>query len=134
MRHFMKNVPTSSVDYWPTSPGLWAKLKPLAREKRREPTEAEKRLWQRLRRKQLGLRFRRQHAIGRFIVDFYCRSAQLVIEVDGPVHQYTAEQDAVRQEYLESLGLQVLRFTNEEVRGAEDEVVERIAAVLREAG
>jgi very-short-patch-repair endonuclease len=83
---------------------------------RHEPTPAEDLLWQRLRNSQLnGQRFRRQHALGRFIVDFYCKEAGLVIEVDGCIHRKIRDQDADRQEYLESLELRVLRFTNETV-------------------
>ncbi|MQY72086.1 MAG: DUF559 domain-containing protein, partial [Dehalococcoidia bacterium] len=79
------------TDYgWYTSPCLWEKLKPLAREMRRAPTLAEEVLWQHLRNSQMGgFKFRRQHPIDRFIVDFYCFKIRLVIEVDGPVHQYT---------------------------------------------
>jgi len=102
---------------------------------RREPTPAENRLWQRLRKRQvLGFKFRRQHAIGRFIVDFYCADAQLVVEVDGPVHKQAQEEDRLRQEFLESLDLTVLRFTNDEVSKSLDSVVERIAAVLADRG
>jgi very-short-patch-repair endonuclease len=119
----------SKQGYWHTSPELWEKLKPLAREKRRSPTPAEDRLWQRLRNRQIeGLKFRRQHPIDRFIVDFYCVEAALVIEVDGPIHEYSPEQDAVRQEFLESLGLWVLRFTNERVMDDLDGVVAEITA------
>jgi very-short-patch-repair endonuclease len=95
---------------------LWAKIKPLARELRNDPTPAEARLWKYLRRKQVdGWRFRRQHVFDRFIVDFYCPSARLVIEVDGPIHDQQREYDALRTEFLESLGLRVLRFENEDV-------------------
>mgnify|MGYP001770978009 FL=1 len=77
---------------WQTSSELWEKLKPLARQMRREPTPAEDKLWQKLRHKQiLGYKFRRQHTIDRFIVDFYCGEARLVVEVDGEVHDYTQE-------------------------------------------
>ena len=96
-------------------PELWARLKPLAREKRAEPTEAEDRLWQALRRRGAGSKFRRQHTIDRFSVDFYCAGARLVVEVDGPIHEFTRADDAIRQEHLKSLGLRVLRFKNEEV-------------------
>jgi very-short-patch-repair endonuclease len=64
---------------------------------------------------QLGLKFRRQHRIGPFVVDFYCVESRLVIEVDGPIHESQAHADAERQEYLGALGLQVLRFSNDEV-------------------
>jgi very-short-patch-repair endonuclease len=78
---------------WHTSPELWEKLKPLARQMRCKPTPAEKQLWQKLKNKQLlGLKFRRQHSIDRFIVDFYCNEVRLVVEVDGSIHDYTQEK------------------------------------------
>jgi very-short-patch-repair endonuclease len=96
------------------------------------PTPAENWLWQQLRRKQrLDFKFRRQHAIERFIVDFYCPAAWLVVEVDGPVHQYTYEEDMIRQAYLESLGLRVLRFTNEQVMKQLEGVIVVIEEALR---
>nr|WP_116970817.1 DUF559 domain-containing protein [Blastomonas sp. UPD001] len=116
---------------WQTPPELWEKLKPIARQMRREPTPAEEKLWQKLRHKQLlGFKFRRQHTIDRFIVDFYCGEARLVVEVDGEVHDYTQEEDAIRQDFLESLGLRVVRFRNEEVLNAIDGVVEEIVGWL----
>jgi very-short-patch-repair endonuclease len=118
---------------WKTPPRLWAKLRPLAQQMRREPTPAEHKLWQRLRRNQIhGVRFRRQHSIERFIVDFYCARARLIVEVDGPVHQYTQQEDAIRQAFLEQQGFQVLRFTNLDVFNNLDAVVEQIAAAVRE--
>ena len=114
-----------------TTPKLWAKLKPLAREMRHDPTPAENALWQRLRnRKVAHTKFRRQHAIGRFIVDFYAAAANLVIEVDGPIHDYTQEQDAIRQEWLESQSLRVIRFTNEQVLQNIESVLDTIATEL----
>ena len=100
---------------------------------RKHPTPAENALWQRLRRRQLGVKFRRQHAIGPFIVDFYCAEAALVVEVDGPIHQYTAEEDAIRQEFLEAQGLRVLRFTNAEVENDIEGVLNRIRTALQSA-
>ena len=111
---------------------LWAKLKPIARQMRHAPTIAEDALWQRLRRQAPGVDVRRQHTIGRFIVDFYCPAAQLVVEVDGPIHQYTQEEDAVRQEFLEAQGLRVLRFTNADLMQGTDTVVDQIGVVVRE--
>jgi very-short-patch-repair endonuclease len=100
---------------------------------RKNPTPAENKLWQHLRGKQLlGYKFRRQHAIERFIVDFYCHDARLVVEVDGPIHQYTTEEDAIRQKFLESLGFRVLRFTNEQVLTNIDGVLNMIAEALRQ--
>ena len=73
------------------------------------------------------MKLRRQHAIGRFVVDFYCAEAALVVEVDGPVHEYTVDEDALRQAFIESQGLRVLRFTDEEVIHSPSTVVRRIA-------
>ena len=116
---------------WSTSSELWEKLKPLAREKRHDPTPPESRLWNHLRGKNLrGAKFRRQHTIERFIVDFFCAEAKLVIEVDGDIHQYTVIEDAVRQEFLESLGLRIIRFTNDEVLQSTENVLTNIANVL----
>ena len=114
------------------SPALWAKLKPLVREKRGEPTPAEALLWERLRRKQIhGERFRRQYVFERFIVDFYCPAALLVVEVDGEIHQQQKDYDAFRTEFLEALGLQVVRFTNDEVFDDIEHVVEQIELLVK---
>lgn len=87
-----------------------------AREMRRRPTEPERRLWQRLRGKQLdGYKFRRQHPIDRFIVDFYCHAALIAVEIDGESHANQQEYDRERTAWLESAGLRVIRFTNNEV-------------------
>lgn len=103
-------------EQWKSPPERWTKLKKLARDKRHEPTEAEAVLWQHLRNRQLcGIKFRRQHAIGQFIVDFYAPALNLIIEVDGSHHSQMQEEDSIRQAYLESLGLHILRFTNEDV-------------------
>ena len=110
---------------------LWTKLKPLAREMRHEPTQAEDLLWQRLRNRQVQhAKFRRQHAIDRFLVDFYCAEASLVIEVDGEIHQFTPEEDAIRQEFLESQGLKVMRFPNNAVLEQTEEVIQKIDQFL----
>ena len=100
---------------------------------RHVPTPSENRLWQRLRNRKLnGLKFRRQHVIGRFIVDFYCAKARLVVELDGPVHEYTAEQDAIRQDFLEEQGLGVLQFTNAQIGESLDEAVRKITEMLKQ--
>ncbi len=116
---------------WHTNAALWEKLKPIAREKRNEPTEAENLLWQQLRNyKVSGFKFRHQHTIGQFIVDFYCAKARLVIEVDGLIHQYQGEEDTIRQEYLESLDLRVLRFSNNTILNDIDDVMKQITTFL----
>jgi very-short-patch-repair endonuclease len=112
-------------------PELWEKLKPLARQMRHEPTPAEDYLWKYLRSRRLHhAKFRRQQVIERFIVDFYCAEAHLVVEVDGEIHQYTTAEDTIRQAYLESLGLGVLRFTNDAVLRETEAVLAQIAAYL----
>jgi very-short-patch-repair endonuclease len=92
-------------------------------------TDAEKALWSKLRGKQLkGALFYRQKPIGRFIVDFYCAKAQLIIELDGGQH-YTREgkaKDERRDVYMESLGLRVLRFSDREVLTNPRGVMEKI--------
>jgi very-short-patch-repair endonuclease len=116
-----------------SSPELWEQLKPLAREKRHEPTPAEDFLWQHIRGRQVAsAKFRRQHTIGRFIVDFFCVQAKLVIEVDGEIHQYTQEEDAIRQEFIEAHGFTVLRFTNDEVLKHIGTVIQTISTYLKQ--
>lgn len=84
-------------------------------ELRKEPTPAEAKLWLRLRNDQLGVTFRRQHAIGNYIPDFCCPKAKLVIELDGSQHLGQAEYDAERTRYLEAQGYKVIRFWNNDV-------------------
>jgi len=84
---------------------------------RREMTDPEKRLWRALRARQLGVKFRRQHPIGPYIADFYSREAHLVVEIDGATHSEpdAIEYDRQRDAYMRALGLDILRFTAEEV-------------------
>lgn len=99
----------------------------MARRMRRNPTPAESVLWKRLKGNRLeGLHFRRQQILDGFIVDFYCRLAGLVVELDGPVHDETRVYDAERTEILEGRGLRVLRFTNNQVFEDLDEVLSQI--------
>jgi very-short-patch-repair endonuclease len=88
-----------------------------SRELRREMTPSEKILWQELRGNKLGVHFRRQQVIAGFIVDFYCHKADLVIEVDGSVHEADEqkEKDIERDKALSGMRLRVLRFKNEDV-------------------
>ena len=78
-------------------------------------TQPEKLLWALLRDNQLGLHFRRQHALGPYILDFYCASAKLCVEVDGPVHTGQADQDQRRTHWLNNQGIRVLRCTTEQL-------------------
>jgi very-short-patch-repair endonuclease/type I restriction-modification system DNA methylase subunit len=120
------------VIQWRTTPQLWEKLKPVARQMRKEPTQAEDILWQNLRNHRiLDFKFRRQHSIERFIVDFYCSEAKLVIEIDGPIHQYQKEEDSIRQTFIENQGLRVLRFSNDDVINTLDNVIQQITSELK---
>ena len=99
-----------------------------AKENRNNPTEAEAALWSQLSNKQLeGYKFRQQHLIGDFIVDFVCLSKKLVIEVDGGIHKETKEYDEERTKILADRGFEVLRFKNEEVLGDIDAVLEQVS-------
>ena len=107
----------------------------LARDRalRAAQTEIERRLWQRLRNRQLkGAKFRRQHPIGQFIADFFCLDAHLVIELDGSQHgeDGNRQADERRTQYLEGDGWRVLRFINDEVLNNIDGVLGEIAKFL----
>jgi len=104
-----------------------------AGELRQNMTSAEKAVWTYLRTKPLGCKFRRQHAISKYIVDFYCHSLNLVIEIDGGIHNLKEvnEHDQVRQEYLESQGLIFIRFKNQDIETNFDKVIETIENYIR---
>jgi very-short-patch-repair endonuclease len=106
----------------------------LQKANRQNPTPAEEILWRVLRGGNLeGVRFLRQKAFGRYIADFYCASAKLVIELDGEVHDTPEAQiyDAIRTETLESRGLQIIRFRNEMVLEQLPEVIKKIKEIIR---
>ncbi len=95
----------------------------LARQFRRELSDAEARLWLRLKGKPEGVHFRKQHPVGPSIVDFYCARAKLVIEVEGQIHnvEEVAARDEKRLKFLEELGLEVMRVTGEDIMSDPDE-------------
>jgi very-short-patch-repair endonuclease len=104
----------------------------IARTLRQNPTDAERRLWSRLRRRQLdGCRFRRQVPLGPYVVDFACLAARLVIEIDGGQHTWQAENDAARTSWLEAKGFRVLRFWNNDVHGNLEGVLDAVRRVLQ---
>ena len=121
-----------------TSPrlrGTTPEVEAGARDLRWKMTPAEHRLWQALRVCQLGdLKFRRQHPVGPFVLDFYCPSCKLGIELDGDVHESQVEQDEARTRHLESYGYRILRFRNEEVLRELPNVLERILQAAAQAG
>ncbi|MFZ5880566.1 MAG: endonuclease domain-containing protein [Chloroflexota bacterium] len=86
-----------------------------AGELRKEPTPAERKLWAYLRGDKLGINFRRQHAIGKYIPDFVCIEKKLIVELDGSQHLQQVEYDEERTKYLNSLGYKVIRFWNNDV-------------------
>ncbi len=96
--------------------GTSTPIENAAKQLRKSLTPAEKHLWQELKGTKLaGLKFRRQHPVGNFILDFYCPTHKLVIEVDGEIHETQVDYDAARTAQLESYGYTVLRFQNEMV-------------------
>ena len=102
---------------------------------RQSSTEAEEKLWRELRNRKLnGLKFRRQHPIDKWIVDFYCHEKKLVIELDGSVHneKEIAEYDAGREKDLKELGMNVIRFRNEEVMTNVESVLKSIAEFCKQ--
>ncbi|HEX2206051.1 MAG TPA: endonuclease domain-containing protein [Longimicrobium sp.] len=109
--------------------GTSPELEQAAHTMRRQPTRAEEVLWGALQKKQAaGLKFRRQHPVGRFVLEFYCPSHGPVVEVDGGVHDEQVERDAERTRVLEAHGYRVLRFRNEQVTNELPSVVQEIAA------
>ena len=100
---------------------------------RKNPTEEERIVWQKLNRNQIGnLRFFRQYSLGPYILDFYCPKKSLAIEIDGPSHSTTDAQiyDDERSRYLESLGVRIIRFKNEAVIRNVDLVIIKISRVV----
>jgi very-short-patch-repair endonuclease len=116
----------------PRSPRSNPKTKHQANKLRKESTPAERKLWSRIRNDQLGVTFRRQHAVGDYIPDFCSPKAKLVIELDGSQHLQQAEYDEERTKYLESLGYQVIRFWNNDVMNNIDDVLKVIWDLLNE--
>ena len=110
----MKGLSVEYPMYFGATPDVFKK----ASELRKYETVAEKILWARLHKNQkLGLQFRRQHPINRFIADFYCPKIKLVLEVDGSIHDLPENQDydIGRSEILKDFGITVIRFTNEQI-------------------
>jgi very-short-patch-repair endonuclease len=113
---------------------------PRIRGLRSNQTEAERAAWYLLRDRQLGAKFRRQHAIGNWVADFFCREHRLAIELDGSVNSQPNQmrKDASKEEYLRGLGIRLLRVPNglvlEDPEGFVRKVRERIGAVMDRAG
>ncbi|TAL36811.1 MAG: endonuclease domain-containing protein [Spirochaetes bacterium] len=100
---------------------------------RKNPTAAEKKLWEELKEKRFdGLKFRNQHPVFRYILDFYCHEKKLAIEVDGDIHINQKETDAYREDYLKSLGIVTVRVKNIDIEDRIEEVLIRIRSELRD--
>lgn len=101
---------------------------------RKNMTPAEKELWNYLRPKPLGFKFRKQHTISKYIADFYCHSLKLIIEIDGGIHSLNtvSEKDRIRQDFLESEGAVFLRFTNTEIFTGLEKVKSKIEQFLQQ--
>jgi very-short-patch-repair endonuclease len=121
----VKGVSVEYPMYFGAKPDIFK----LAKKLRKWETVAEKLLWSHLNKNQLmGLQFRRQHPINRFIVDFYCPKIKLVIEVDGSIHDIPEYQahDIGRSEVLNDFGITVIRFTNEQILNEIDSTIKQI--------
>lgn len=109
-------------------------LRDRARRLRKDMTDAERRLWSKIRRRQVhSCQFRRQFPLGKFIVDFVCLEHRLIVEVDGGQHTEQAGYDEKRSAWLQQQGFRVIRFWNNEVMNNLDTVVEAIADELKPA-
>ena len=99
---------------------------------RKTPTRAEGYLWGKLKKRKLGVKFRRQYVLNSQIIDFYCVSHRVAIELDGEVHKKSKEKDDRRDHKLNKLGIEVLRFSNQEVFFCSDKVLASIRSALAE--
>jgi very-short-patch-repair endonuclease len=114
----------------PRPPRSNSKTRTRAIELRKESTPAEAKLWAYIRNDQLGVNFRRQHAIGNYIPDFVCAQKKLIIELDGSQHLEQEEYDEERTKYLESQGYRVIRFWNNQIMNDINGVVKAIQFAL----
>ncbi len=102
------------------------------KELRNKSTREEILLWSRLKNSQIGFKFRRQHSIGGYVVDFYCPDKKLAVEIDGPIHSKpeNKEYDKIRTEFFAGLNIKVVRFTNLEVSTETESIVGKIKEAL----
>lgn len=116
--------------FYNSSPLLFARAKEL----RNNLTHAELIIWEYLKTQPYGYKFRRQHPLLNYVADFFCFPLKLVIEIDGSIHNLTTvkEIDVQRQKDIDSIGLQVIRFTNDEVLKQSEIVIKKIEAIMLE--
>jgi very-short-patch-repair endonuclease len=115
--------------FYKANPLLFAK----AKEMRNNPTHTEMVLWSYLKTKPFGYKFRRQHPLGNYIVDFFCYKLKLVIEADGRIHQKEdiRKYDEERDRYIKEKGIFLLRVANDEVKSNLDQVIETISILIK---
>ncbi len=110
---------------------LTAEQRSLARSLRKNMTLPEKLLWNELRDRQVrGCKFRRQHPIGNYVVDFCCIEKKLIIEIDGEVHDLKADRDKIREDYLVGLGYRVVRVLAREIFQNMNSVILTLESIL----
>jgi len=119
-------------DYFTSEPSLYPILKSRSEEFRNNPTDAEKIAWELLKGNNSSFHIRRQHIIGKYIVDFVNIKTKTVIEIDGDMHDYQKEEDEQRTQWLNEHGFRVIRFRNEEVIGGSDIFMQKVKKVLQE--
>lgn len=122
----MKKQTIENSMFYNASPEIFKKAEYL----RKNMTEAEKLIWNRLRKNQLGVRFKAQQPIDQFIVDFYCHKVNLVIEVDGENHIYNQEYDRGREAEIEKFGIKIILFSNKEIFEDLNIIIEKIKALI----
>lgn len=111
-----KKFPYEALNPLHGTVNYYKELTPLSRTNRISPTEAEKKIWKEvLRKNQTGFRFLRQKPINRFILDFYCSELDLAIEIDGDSHNKKKGYDESRDKFLNQIGIKTIRFTNDEI-------------------
>ena len=129
----MYNGSSITVSNFKADQVIYKRLKEFALQGRGKPTKPEEFLWQKLRGKKEGYKFRRQHIIGTYIADFVCLKKGLVIEIDGSIHQLPEMQnsDEQRTAELNKLGFEVMRISNEDVLTNTENVIQKITEKLQ---
>ncbi len=129
-KQMAENVGRTEAGYITANPHSYPYIIDVRTELKKNPTEAEKVIWEYLRAKKTGYKIRRQHVIDNYIADFVCLPKKVVIEIDGKIHLQQKEQDELRTYALNDEGYKVIRFTNEEVLANPQSVANQIKKVL----
>lgn len=108
------------------------RMKERRRDLRTKQTESEELLWNQLRAHKLGYKIKRQYSLGNYVADFFCKEKKLAIEIDGGIHNKSdvKKYDEYRQQYLEALGVTIIRFTNEDISKNMQKVIQNIKLSL----